>query len=291
LLPISPFESFPLMKAPRRVLCLAVVGCGVACGPEPGARQYEPATPAAIYVTRYAHATVPIYADTSSVTAARTLNPGDSVRIEADGGRRRRIAGGGYVLWALLRDTPAATPHIQEQARLDSIATAAAAAERARRGAQAREALSAMRTSTDEFDGTTWYKDPTHPQYADNNALRAYIGSSPAGGPPWLRLLVRYSGERWLFVERIRVLVDGREFELEPGYGGMKRDAGGGDVWEWYDTSVGRNERELINAVADADRVKVRFVGDQYHRDWEVPTSQVAAMRRVLLAYEELSRR
>lgn len=173
--------------------------------------------------------------------------------------------------------------------RRDEMLGAIEAAEAAQRAVVEREkqrALAALTREVDEFNGITWYKDPSHPRYANNRAFRIYIGEKD--GDRWLRMLIRYAGDNWLFVERFVFLVDGVTYTVDPGgHFEVERDNSYGGVWEWYDTKPSDSEMELIRAVANSTSARLRFEG-RYRSDWTIPASQRAAIKRVLAAYDAL---
>lgn len=182
-------------------------------------------------------------------------------------------------------DTVHALAEVRRKVVADSMREAEATTSRLRA-----EALGSMKKEYDEFRGITWYQDRTHPRYANNSTVRGYIGVWDSGSPPpVLRLLLRYSGDSWLFVRSFTVKVDGGQYPIVPErYTDVERDNGGGDVWEWHDVLVGPREYLMMRAIAEGKDVKIRYEGDQYYKDRTIPESERAAMRRVLRAYAAL---
>jgi hypothetical protein len=162
-------------------------------------------------------------------------------------------------------------------------------ADQARRAQAGQHAVAQLKKEHDEFQHVTWYKDRSYPEYANSNAFQAYIGKSDEGGAPYLRMLLRYSGDDWLFVQTFEILADGQQFMVNPGgHFKVERDNGEGDVWEWYDANVTDADMRMLRAVAGSNTAKLRYNGQQYSQDRTITSSEKAALRRVLSAYEAL---
>ena len=145
-----------------------------------------------------------------------------------------------------------------------------------------------MRVKVDDMNDVTWYYDKTSPQYTNYNGFYAYIGTSK-GSKPWLRLVIQYAADDWLFIERYIIKVDGQTYNItEHSYGEIKTDNGSGGIWEWLDRKVGYSENQIIKAVANGKDVKIRFNGKDYYKDKTITQQQKAALRNVLDAYEAL---
>ncbi len=150
------------------------------------------------------------------------------------------------------------------------------------------KATKKMRVKFDEINEITWYYDKSSPKYTNYNAFYAYIGKKE-GSKPWLRLVIQYVADDWLFIEKYIIKVDGRTFNItEDFYGEIKTDNGGGEIWEWLDRKVGVSEYQLIKAVAYGKDVKIRFNGKDYYKDKTITEQQKTALRNVLDAYEAL---
>lgn len=163
-------------------------------------------------------------------------------------------------------------------------------ADLAHRAEADRRTLAALSKEHDDFQHVTWYRDHSYPKYANSNAFQAYIGKADGGGAPYLRLLLRYSGEDWLFVENFQILADGEQFAVTPGgHFAVERDNGEGGVWEWYDADVTDAELRMLRTVAHANSARLRYTG-KYTQDRAITASEKAAVRRVLAAYDALQR-
>jgi hypothetical protein len=148
--------------------------------------------------------------------------------------------------------------------------------------------LKGLRGKHDEMRGITWYK---HPSSGDSgNAFYLYFGRRDDGTLLPLRLLLRYYGDSWLFVEKAWAKADGVEVivpQVRDKYRGWERDNGGGSIWEWSDTAVTEaSDLSSVRQLANAKAVTVRFEGRQYYGDRKLSPQQLKAMREVLDAYK-----
>lgn len=149
------------------------------------------------------------------------------------------------------------------------------------------QALSSLQTETDKVEGITWYKPSTYPYYANSRSyVLPYIGHQ--GSSTWLRLKFHYTGDNWLFFEKITISIDGENYYKTYSYYDVERDNGSGDVWEWVDISPTNADIEMLKKIADSKETIVRFQGDNYHYDLTVKSSDKTAISQVLTAYEAL---
>ncbi|MEE1320435.1 MAG: hypothetical protein UHM85_02735, partial [Acutalibacteraceae bacterium] len=113
-----------------------------------------------------------------------------------------------------------------------------------------------------------------------------YIGYQD--GSYWLRLIFNYTDDDWVFFKKVIVAADDERFTETFSYFDIVRDNGGGDVWEYIDIEVGESEIEMLRAIANSKETIVRFQGDDYSSDFTVKSSDKAAIKQVLDAYEYL---
>jgi hypothetical protein len=128
--------------------------------------------------------------------------------------------------------------------------------------------LDALRVKADEIRGTTFYQ---HLDSAEGVNRRTdffcYIVKRKSGDLS-LRLNIQYVANDWLFVRYFVIQADDKTFTFKPASSSdFERDNAGGKIWEWYDKPVGDEEMNFLKAIANADKVVVRFVGDQYQKD------------------------
>lgn len=145
-----------------------------------------------------------------------------------------------------------------------------------------------MRKKDDDMNGITWYYDKTSPRYVNSRTnFSAYVGKRD-NSAPFMRLVINYVADDWLFIEKYIINVDGKIYTItEQNYGEIKTDSGGG-IWEWLDRQAGESEFTIIKAVANGKKVKIRFNGKDYYKDRIVSQQEKLALRNIIDAYEAL---
>ena len=140
---------------------------------------------------------------------------------------------------------------------------------------------------SDEFNGTRFYTPKTVSKYIDVNQVYAYLCESD--GQYWPRLVFQYSADNWLFISSVKILTDNGTRELT---GEWKTDNGSGKIWEWQDFNAtsGEDAYFVLNDMAKSKTIKIRFVGNQYHHDRTLSSKELASIRLIFEAYEELRR-
>lgn len=131
---------------------------------------------------------------------------------------------------------------------------------------------------TDEFDvdKVKWIIPMSAPKFTNRNALYCYfakIGDDVSN----FRFKLQYTSDDWLFIERCEFLVDDKPFTFVPSE--VKRD-NNQDIWEWFDEQVDYTNIDLILALANAKKAKVKLVGTNYHKIVEISQSQILNIKR-----------
>lgn len=149
------------------------------------------------------------------------------------------------------------------------------------------QALSSLQSETDKVEGITWYKPSTYPSYVNTRCyVLPYIGRSDYS--TWLRLRFNYTGDDWIFFEKITISIDGENYYKTYNYFDVDRDNGSGDVWEWVDISVTDSDIEMLKQIVSSNETIVRFQGEKYYYDFTIQNSDKTAINQVLTAYEAL---
>ena len=98
----------------------------------------------------------------------------------------------------------------------------------------------------------------------------------------YLRLVIQYYADDWLFIEQYKFVIDGvaythipKEVERDNGYGGY--------IWEWCDDWLSKEDEIFIKALANAKVAKVRYEGSQYYKEKIITAQQIKAINT---AYE-----
>lgn len=142
--------------------------------------------------------------------------------------------------------------------------------------------LGTFKSNTDEFEGTTFYRDPRTPNYTNRNFIYPYIGSKEDNY--WLRLKFQYTASDWLFIDKVRIKTDTNQYEL---IGTFERD-NHSEIWEWSDMQAGYEEQLMLWDMANSKDVTVRYEGRQYHKDRKLTSKEKSVIAKTLDIYTTL---
>lgn len=117
--------------------------------------------------------------------------------------------------------------------------------------------------------------------------IRAYLGFKKK--KPWLRMEVKYKADNWLFVNSYLVLADDYRYKSQPQR--FSRDNALGTIWEWIDINPKSKQIKLLNKVATAAEVTVRFNGKNYHADKKMSEKAILDLNRILEIYKLLKKK
>ena len=134
----------------------------------------------------------------------------------------------------------------------------------------------------DEFRNITYYKNKSE---SDDNPIMIYIGKRK-NNKLFLRVIFKYLGDDWLFVDSLSVSVDGKIYG--PFTGKFERDHSSGRVWEWIDISVNKVGYELLNKIFTSQRSVIRFDGSKYYRDQKIDSNNKRLIKEMIYAYRDL---
>lgn len=175
--------------------------------------------------------------------------------------------------------------------KVDNLDTLTAAkTELASLKAQAKEkekndAIAKLNSNTDKVEGITWYHSKTEPKYINTRCyIFPYIGQTSSR--TWLRVQCNYTGDNWVFFEKIVFVVDGERYTKTFSYYEIVRDNDHGDVWEVADFGPTNSDIQMLKDIANSTETIVRFQGDNYHHDFTIGAKDKQAIRDVITAYE-----
>lgn len=129
----------------------------------------------------------------------------------------------------------------------------------------------------DDIEQITWIYSKTKPKYVNTMALYNYIGLKE-DGQRWRRLVIRYHGDDWLFINKIIIKTDNQTYTLNASDSKRENNT---DVWEWIDIPEGSAEYVIISDIINSKTVKVRFVGQQYHKDWTLTAKEIRGLKEI----------
>jgi hypothetical protein len=144
-----------------------------------------------------------------------------------------------------------------------------------------------FRIKKDEFSNNNkvWYEPKSAPQYVNRNGVYCYF-QTENDIPSNLRFRIQYYAEDWLFFRRVQFSIDGKAFEYIPL--DVETDHGDGNIWEWFDEGVTSSDKELIGALANAKRAKMKLIGRQYHKIKTITAEQILNIRRTIELFNAL---
>ena len=175
------------------------------------------------------------------------------------------------------------------------VLTAAAEQLKALRQAQVDSLLAGMRLEEDKVRGIRFY-NPKGWVYYDSNTWAAdqrcfilpYLGQDSTH--TWLRLVLNYTGDDWVFFKQILMNIDGEQHQKSFSYFDVVRDNSGGRVWEYIDLDVSNDsDVEWLWDIANSAETIIRFQGDDYSHDMTVTDVDKAVIRDCLTVYEALN--
>jgi hypothetical protein len=154
--------------------------------------------------------------------------------------------------------------------------------------AKIKELKQFFRVRKDEFSttGKTWYEPKSAPSYTNRNGLYCYF-QTENDMPSNFRFRMQYYSDDWLFFSKVQFSIDGKAYEYVPT--DTETDSGdGGHIWEWFDESVSENDKELINALANAKSAKMKLIGRQYFDVRNISQDQIKGIKRTLELYQAM---
>lgn len=140
----------------------------------------------------------------------------------------------------------------------------------------------------DDIEDRTWYYPKSLPNYSNTMAFYSYAGMRNSDKAVWKRLLIRYHGDDWLFINSITVKTDSNTYRLDAL--DSKRDHNA-DVWEWIDIEQTPVNDIMIDDIIESKTTKIRFTGTQYHKDWTLGSKEINGLKSMKEFYNLLENR
>lgn len=152
--------------------------------------------------------------------------------------------------------------------------------------------LRGMWKQEDKVRGLTFYYPSNIPHgseywyYDQRSFVLPYLSRNGNRMSMWL--IYCYTGSSWVFFEDITVVADGERFTDSFNYFDVDRDTSGSKVCENAETSVGHGGYyyKMLQAMAAADEVIVRFEGDDHYRDITISSADKKAIKSMLDAFD-----
>jgi len=154
-----------------------------------------------------------------------------------------------------------------------------------------KELKKSIKKKRDEMTGITWYLP------LEDSQFKLYIAKADYA-PPLLRFKAVTHGGDWVFFEKILVLADEKRFITNIDPLDRQSDVVVDEDWfnypevqakEWIDVPVGMKGEvfslEDFIHIACAEKVKVRFAGENYYRERKLKKAETNALYDVLQYY------
>lgn len=146
--------------------------------------------------------------------------------------------------------------------------------------------LSQMLKEKDEVTGTERYRHSQLPKYVNERTALSPVFTTKSGRLVAARLRFQYTAADWLFISTITVKADDVTIQLTPR--DVERDHSGGKIWEWCNVDLAGVNAGLLDKIANANSVTVRFTGSQYKKDFKVPMNDRLALREAAVTHKIL---
>lgn len=147
-------------------------------------------------------------------------------------------------------------------------------------------ALNKLRKNHDDVSGVTWYKQPYFTHYTNTNLTSIYLGDN--GSRQWLRLMMSYKGNDWIFFDKAYLSYEGNTKEIRFNeYSDKKTEIGSGSVWEWIDVSITSDVESFLREFAKSRDAKMRLSG-KYTRTRNLTNNERQGILDVLNGYDAL---
>lgn len=154
----------------------------------------------------------------------------------------------------------------------------------------AEKLLASFKKSEDKVEHRTFYY-PSALNWYDSDTWAADKRSFilpflvKRGDEMYLYYTVNYTGSDWVFFNQITVAVGDERYKKTYDYNDVTRKVGWGRVWE-YANKNGKNDMEMLRAIADSSEAIIRFEGDDYYKDLTVTDTDKKALRQAIEVYD-----
>ncbi len=146
-------------------------------------------------------------------------------------------------------------------------------------------AVSKLRKKYDDINHTTWYYNPYFTHYTNSNHTSLYMGKNE--NSVWLRLMMSYEGEDWIFFDSAYLSYDGNTYYVPFDKYREKETENDTRVWEWIDVNVDDEMLSFLKKMVNGKSVKMRLSG-KYSHTRNLTSSEIKGIKDVLIAYDVL---
>lgn len=146
-------------------------------------------------------------------------------------------------------------------------------------------ALNRLKKKYDDISGNTWYQNPYFVHYNNSNLTSLYMGEN--NNSVWLRLVMSYTGEDWIFFKHAYLSYEGNTIEIPFDEYREKKTDNDTEVWEWIDVTVSDSMLSFLRKMVNGKTPKMRLSG-KYEKTRNLSTNEIKAIRDVLAGYDTL---
>ncbi len=145
--------------------------------------------------------------------------------------------------------------------------------------------LNRLKKKYDDISGITWYSNPYFKHNVDSNLASIYLGV--LNKSVWIRLVMSYSGDDWIFFKRAYLSYDGNTLEIPFNeYEDKESDHSSGIVWEWIDLTA-TDYAVFFEEFSKSKNAKMRLVG-KYNKTRNLSQREINGFKDVIIAYNLL---
>lgn len=147
------------------------------------------------------------------------------------------------------------------------------------------KAVDKLKKKFDDVSGITWYYNPYFTHYNNSNLCSLYIGHKK--NSVWLRLMMSYYGESWIFFDSAYLSYEGNTYNISFNEYEDKKSDSDTETWEWIDVSVSADLLQFLQNAVKSGNIKMRLSG-KYTKTRNLSKNELNGLKDVLLAYDVL---
>lgn len=135
----------------------------------------------------------------------------------------------------------------------------------------------------DDVFGITWHKTKRFKHYSNSNHVSVYFGTHDS--MKWLKLIMSYQGDDWIFFNKAYLSYDGNTLEIPfKTFEDHTSDNDHKGVWEWINVTINDSNVLFLLKLANSPNAKMRLSG-KYSHTRTISKTERDAIREVLTAY------
>jgi hypothetical protein len=141
----------------------------------------------------------------------------------------------------------------------------------------------------DDMLGTKFYSQKNSVDMFRKSSFCLYIVEQK-DRKPYLVIHINYYGDDWLFIENYLIKADDELFSITPDNEVVSEVANNGKVIETFDKEVDDNLMEMIEKLAKAKRIKLRYEGKSKNKEIDLSVAEIFNALKVYKLMLEIGR-